>query len=103
MLSTGWLDAAIGALLLLYGGVRLNGKWLKYLMLIGGVISIALFYIQDVDLYLGLWHGIRGDFDVDGKSFLTASPLLVGLTSTLMGLYLRTNPNRDNAVPKHRT
>lgn len=97
MLPTGWFDGAIGAALLLHRRIGLKRNELPYLLLIGGVGSVALFYLQKVDVFLGLWHGVQGDYDVEGVMLLTAFPFLVGMTSILTGLHLRTSPYQGNA------
>ena len=89
MLPTGWLDIAVGAILLFHEKIGLSGKKLKYLMLLGGLLSIVLFYIQDIDFILSSWHGVKGDYDIDGKSFITAFPIYAGLISILTALLIR--------------
>ena len=86
MLPTGWFDISVGAAFLFHEKIGLGGKKLKYLMLLCGLMSIALFYLQDIDFFLSSWHGVTGDYDIDGKSFLTAFPLFAGYISILTGL-----------------
>lgn len=86
MLPTGWFDLALGVMLLFHRKMGLSTESVPYLLLLGGLLSIMLFYFQDIDLFLGLWHGVRGDFDVDGKWFGTLTPFYSGLTSMVVGL-----------------
>lgn len=87
MLPTGWFDLAIGLMLLFHRKIGLRGKRLQYLVLLGGLTSLVLFYVQDVDVFLGLWRGVSGDFDVDGKWLGALLPFYVGLLSAVMGLF----------------
>lgn len=86
MLPTGWFDLALGVMIFFHRKIGFSTERVPYLLLLGGLLSIILFYFQDIDLFLGLWHGVRGDFDVDGKWVGTLTPFYSGLTSTVVGL-----------------
>jgi uncharacterized membrane protein YozB (DUF420 family) len=71
MLPTGWFGILVGVLLILRNKIGLKNKRSAYVMFTAGLLSIVLFIVQDVDYFLCLWNGVNGDFDVDGKWFLT--------------------------------
>ena len=97
MLPTGWLAVTAGAVMLLHQRIGLSKKQLVYVMLASGLLLMLLFRLQDVDYFLGLWHGVQGNFDTE-KMTLTLAAFLVGIMGILGSLFLVTS---STTPPKH--
>jgi hypothetical protein len=95
MLPTGWFAIIAGTILLLHERIGLKNKRLAYAILAASLILIALSLLQglllDVDYLLGLWHGVKGDFDFESRS--NAVPLFLGMAGIFASLLLITIRN----------
>jgi hypothetical protein len=86
MVPTGWLAIIVGVVLLFHMKLGLENKRLALFMFVAGLLVIV-FRFQDVDYFLGLWHGVKGDFDVESW-LLTPAPFITALTGVFAGLLL---------------
>jgi len=96
MLPSGWFGIIVGILLILHNKIGLKNKRLAYVMFTAGLLSVALFFLQDVDYFLGLWNGVCGDFDVDGKWFLTPVSFYLGLLGVFASLLVAIAHNHNS-------
>ena len=91
MLPTGWFAIIVGVALLLHKRIGLKNKRLAYAMLAASLFLLSLSLLQglglllDVDYLLGLLHGVKGDFDLQGSM---AVPLFLGIAGILASLLL---------------
>ena len=76
MLPTGWFSLAAGIFLLLHNRIGLNGKRLGYTILAASLFLLVLFLLEDIDYFLSLWHGVSGDYDLEG---MILGPVSIGL------------------------
>jgi len=92
MLPTGWFSLIAGiCLLLLNRRKELKNKWLSFAMIAASISVIALIIVQDVDYFIGLWLGIKGDFDLEGTINV---PFFLGVTAIFASLLLLTTRNK---------
>ena len=97
MLPSGWLALIVGVVLLFHGRIGLENKRLALFMFVVS-LSIIIFRFLDVDYSLGLWHGIKGNFDVDAR---VPIPFVIALASLLASIFLiiihnNTNDSKNN-------
>jgi hypothetical protein len=59
---------------------KLKNKGLAFSMFAASISVIILFPLQDVDYFIGLWPGMKGDFDLE-KS--VAVPFFLGTAGIL--------------------
>ncbi|MBE3116316.1 hypothetical protein IMZ68_03850 [Candidatus Bathyarchaeota archaeon] len=91
MLPTGWFTIAAGAVLLFHKRIGLKNKRLAYAMLAVSLFLLIISILQglglllDVDYLLGLLHGVKGDFDLQGSM---AVPLFLGIAGIFASLML---------------
>ena len=91
MLPTGWFAVVAGAVLLFHKRSGLKGKRLAYAMLAAGLLLLVLSLLQglgllvNVDWLLGVLHGVRGDFDLQGSM---AVPIFFGVAVMFASLLL---------------
>jgi hypothetical protein len=100
MLPTGWFSIIAGAALIFHEKIGLKNKWLAYALFVASLLLIVLFLLEDVDYFLGLWHGVKGDFDVEGRWLLTPVSLYLGATGVLTSSALMVTRN-NSAKPVH--
>jgi hypothetical protein len=93
MLPTGWFAIIAGTTLLLRERIGLKNKRLACAMLAASLLLIVLYLIQDVDYLLGLWHGVRGDFDLEGG--IRGVPLFLGIAGIFASLLLMAMHNKS--------
>ena len=91
MLPTGWFAIIAGTTLLLRERIGLKNKRLAYAMLAASLLLIVLYLIQDVDYLLGLWHEVKGDFDLEGG--IRGVPFFLGIAGIFASLLLITMRN----------
>ena len=96
MLPTGWLALIVGVVLLFHMRLGLENKRLSFFMFVASA-SIIIFRFLDVDLFLGLWHGVKGNFDVDGR---VPIPFVIALVSLLASIFLMIIHNNTNDSKK---
>lgn len=84
MVPTGWLAIIVGVVLLFHSKLGLTNKRLAIFMFAAS-LSVIVFRFQDVDYFLSLWHGVKGEFDVD-RGFGSLIQFAIALLSVLAGL-----------------
>ncbi len=95
MLPTGWVAIAAGAVLLFHKRIGLENQRLAYAMLAASLFLLVISLLQglglllDVDAFLGLLHGVEGDFDLQGSM---AVPLFLGMTGIFVSIMLIAMP-----------
>ena len=92
MLPTGWSALIVGVVLLIHGRLGLENGRLALFMFISS-LSIIIFRFFDVDYFLGLWYGVKGNFDVDAR---VPIPFVVALASLLASIFLMIIHNNTN-------
>lgn len=91
MLPTGWFSIIAGIVLLFHRRIGLKKPRLAYAMLAAGLFLLILSLLQglsllvDVDWLLGVLHGIKGDFDLQGS---LAVPIFLGMANVFVSFVL---------------
>jgi hypothetical protein len=94
MLPTGWFSIIVGVCLLLLSIRRSLSKWFTPVMFAASISLIAVFFLQDVDYFIGLWIGVSGNFDLEGR---IAVPFFLGIAGILASLLLTAIRSKPNA------
>ena len=92
MIPTGWLALIIGVILIFHKHLGLENKKLALFLGISSLL-IVVFRFQDVDYFLGLYHGVSGEFDVDRfeLSIFPFAVALVSLLASFLGMVAQNN------------
>jgi hypothetical protein len=97
MLPTGWFTIAAGAILLFHRRLGLKNRRLTYVMLAASLFLLIISLLQglgfllDVDYLLGLLHGVKGDFDLQGSLAIPLFLALAGVSTSLVLIAARYN------------
>jgi hypothetical protein len=84
MVPTWWSAMFVGVILLNHGRLRIENRRLAFFTF-GASLIIILLRFQDVDYFLGLWHGVRRVFDVEFRGdFIPFAVSLVGLFASFL-------------------
>ena len=94
MLPTGWLALIFGVVLLFHMRLGIKNMRLAMLILVGSG-SIIFFRFQDVDYFLGLWHGVKGNFDVD-RHAVSIFPFVVEIVGLIASFFVMIIQHNNN-------
>lgn len=88
---SGMLSIVLGIILIFHNRLNLN-KIIKlnYLMIISGILILLVSYFQSTDYFLGLWHGVKGNFDTEGFN-----GVIIGLLSIFTGIIIKQLDSND--------
>jgi hypothetical protein len=82
----GWFSGVSGiCLLIIIRRNILTKNWLAFTVFVASVFMVLLLRFQDVDYFLGLWLGMRGDYDLETQ---IAFPFFLGLMRLYASLLL---------------
>jgi len=88
MTPLGYAALILGVILVLYPKLWLVRR-LRFvnLLMISGFLIIGVYLTQPVEFFLGLWHGVAGEYDIDRYSPLVSLPFYVGVVSILYKVF----------------